>query len=123
MMKIWAGLIILGLLSSCGEYTTQLEPGRCKETSDSVQRRSAFILSCANLYASTAPQMEQKEDIIDECSTHSFYLKIEDCDKPTLQVKIPGDNYRDCAGINNTKAEAVCKKAYESYKEKGLIVY
>lgn len=51
MIKIWAGLIILGLLSSCGEFTTQLEPGRCKETSDSVQRRSAFILSCANLYA------------------------------------------------------------------------
>lgn len=122
LWKITTFLILLSLFN-CDNPTTRLSPGKCKETPVSIQQRMNFILSCANVYVTTAPQMEQKEDIIDECSDHSRSLMIEECDKPTLEVYIKGDEFRNCAGIQNQPEKQVCDEAYKSYEQKGLIVY
>jgi hypothetical protein len=115
-------LTILGL-TNCKPPSTKLEPGICKETLESVNARMNFILNCANVYTNTAPQMEQKEDIIDECSKHSWNLRVENCDRPTLTVRLSNGDFIDCAGILDTDYMPTCNEAYKSYKEKGLEVY
>lgn len=122
-MRIFLLLTLTAVTSCTQTFPNVAVDEECMETPESRRYRAEWVQRCLLSTAShykTAPQLEQQEDIIDECADASEQFIVKSCTKQILKFK-GYDGWIPCTSANpGSTSERACQNFRESMKAQGV---
>lgn len=121
MKRIW--ILTALALAMCGPPHVELVEN-CSESAQSKRYRAEWTQRCLLSTAShdkTAPQLEQQEDLVDECTDASEKFAVRECSKPMLKYySRDGESWRPCANATpGSDAHYACQRVADSLTQRG----